>query len=301
MAGSRDADAQAPRPDGIDDLGLVVAAQDEAAAGAVLFHGPAEGRLGLPAELVDLDQHDDLVVHLVLAPAGRLGRAVLPATDGRGGTRYVPVGGHLLDDLLDDVAVVDAGVSRADLDVVVGADHVDLDGPLGRGGEGALVEAEALRSRPVDLPEEGHDPRLLPGPGRAVEQEVGEGVRVGRQGLEAGGRLRVVRQLLELGRPVLVYPKHDVGGNFLFMFHCMVYVLGLEEYSSSGWLQRRWYRDDGTMRWDRQPKWRARQIRQLFSQTRAGPLGRLSRAVSLIQKKGRKIARADPPQQHAHK
>ena len=29
------------------------------------------------------------------------------------------------------------------------------------------------------------------------------------------------------------------------MFHCMIYVLGLEEYSSSGWLQRRWYRDDG--------------------------------------------------------
>ena len=218
MTRSRDADAKAPRPDGIDDLGLVVAAQDEAAAGAVLLHGPTEGRLGLPAELVDLDQDDDLVVHLVLAPAGRLGGTALGAivsvfvaagAERRGGAGNVPVGRHLLDDLLHDVAVVDAGVSGADLDVVVGADHVDLDGPLGRGGEGSLVEAEALRSRAVDLAEEGHDPRLLPGPGGSVKHEVGEGVGVGRQRGEAGGRLRMVRQLLELVRSVLVYPKHD--------------------------------------------------------------------------------------------
>ena len=224
MAGSRDADAETPRPDGINDLGLVVAAQDEAAAGAVLLHGPTEGRLGLPAELVHLDQDDDLVVYLVLAPAGRLGGTALGATvsatlaagaERRGGAGNVPVGRHLLDDLLHDVAVVDAGVSGADLDVVVGADHVDLDGPLGRGGEGPLVEAEALGSRAVDLAEEGHDPRLLPGAGGSVKHEVGEGVGVGRQRLETGGRLRVVRQLLELVRPVLVYPKHGcimIGG-----------------------------------------------------------------------------------------
>ena len=220
MTGSRDADAETPRPDGIDDLGLVVAAQDEAAAGAVLLHGPTEGRLGLPAELVHLDQDDDLVVHLVLAPAGRLGggtalgavvsaAALAAGAERRGGAGNVPVGRHLLDDLLHDVAVVDAGVSGADLDVVVGADHVDLDGPLGRGGEGPLVETEALGSRAVDLAEEGHDPRLLPGAGGSVKHEVGEGVGVGRQRLETGGRLRVVRQLLELVRPVLVYPKHD--------------------------------------------------------------------------------------------
>jgi len=218
MTGSRDADAETPRPDGIDDLGLVVAAQDEAAAGAVLLHGTTEGRLGLPAELVDLDQDDYLVVHLVPASAGRFGSAigaiipaagVAAASKRCGGAGYVPVGRHLLDDLLDDEAIVDAGVSGADLDVIVGADHVDLDGPLGRGGEAPLVEAEALGSRAVDLAEEGHDPRLLPGAGGPVKHEVGEGVGVVRQRLETGGRLRMVRQLLELARPVLVYPKHD--------------------------------------------------------------------------------------------
>ena len=123
----------------------------------------------------------------------------------------VPVGCHLLDDLLDHVAVVDAGVAGADLDVVVGRDHVDVDAALGRGGEGALVEPEPLGPRAVDGPQEAVDPGLLPGAGWAVEEQVRQRGRVGRQRLEAGIRLGMARQLLELGGTVLVDPEHGAG------------------------------------------------------------------------------------------
>ena len=154
-------------------------------------------QLALHFSMVSRQAQANLVVDLVLAPAGRLGGTALGAigsaalaasAERRGGAGNVPVGRHLLDDLLHDVAVVDAGVSGADLDVVVGADHVDLDGPLGRGGEGPLVEAEALGSRAVDLAEEGHDPRLLPGAGGSVKHEVGRGGSGGRPPAIGDGR-----------------------------------------------------------------------------------------------------------------
>lgn len=99
LARGRNTDGKAPATNRLEDLGVAVAAEDEAEGRDVLLHGTTEGVLGITRELVNLIEDDDLEGPLVRGVnGGRLG--------------------DLFDDLLHHEAVLGPHVGGVHLDVV---------------------------------------------------------------------------------------------------------------------------------------------------------------------------------------
>ena len=80
----------------------------------------------------------------------------------------------LLQQLLDDDAVVVADVRGCDLEMVDGGDDVEFELAGGRGLEDAGVDFDLLGARTVEGAERGEDAGLFAGAAGAVEEEVGE-------------------------------------------------------------------------------------------------------------------------------
>lgn len=155
VRGGGHAHEQRPRADRGDYVGRRVGEQDEAQVGRVLFHGPAQGRLGVAAQVVRLiDDHD------LEALLGRLVDLLRLR--------------HLLEEVLDDDAVVVAHVGGRDLLVVHRGDNVELELAVAARLEDARVNLDLLHAGPVELLQGGHDSRLFSGARGSVYEEMGK-------------------------------------------------------------------------------------------------------------------------------
>lgn len=133
---SRDADEETTTADGRDNLARAVRAHDEAHVGHVLLHRAAERGLRVARERVRLVDNDDwrsagtgedpkLTFELLLCVQVDLLRLR-----------------NLLENVLNDDAVVHADIGRRELNVVVGLHDVDIELAVRGGHEDALVDAE---------------------------------------------------------------------------------------------------------------------------------------------------------------
>ena len=92
------------------------------------------------------------------------------------------------------------------LDVVVAGDGDNLQLLLGRRLEGLVFDSQPLHSGPVQLPEQGHDPGLLSGSGRSVNEQMRKVSSLDEM-LQVVGLTTVVVELGKLLGAVLVEPE----------------------------------------------------------------------------------------------
>ena len=185
--GRRDTDSQTATPNRLNDFALtVVATKDETTGARVLFHGATEGRLGLTRQTIDLDQYDRLEL-------GLFGSSFFSGCSSS--TDNVLVGSNLFDDVLYDETIVETGVSRTEFNVIIGGDHVDFHSPLGRCGEGALVEFEFLGAGSVQSTQQCVDASAFARTGRPVEEEMRHGLRMRRQGSQTRRNVFMIREI----------------------------------------------------------------------------------------------------------
>jgi len=90
--------------------------------------------------------------------------------------------------------------------MIIAANHVDIDGFIGGGFESPFVETKAFSSISKDFFEKTCDAGLFASTGWSVEEEMGEGLRIFRQGFQAGCGVGMVGQLREILWSVFIYP-----------------------------------------------------------------------------------------------
>ena len=112
----------------------------------------------------------------------------------------------VLDELLDDDAIVDACVAGIDLDVIVAGERGHLDGLLRGRLELLTLDAQLLDARAVQLAQNAHDARLLARAVGAIHQQVRKVIGV-HQLLQLIGLLLVVLERAQRLRSMLVTPQ----------------------------------------------------------------------------------------------
>jgi hypothetical protein len=80
--------------------------------------------------------------------------------------------GHFLEEVLHHDAVIVADIGGCDFEVVDGGDDVKLELAVGRGLEDTGVDLDLLDAGAVEFLQSGYYPRLLPGAGGSVDEDV---------------------------------------------------------------------------------------------------------------------------------
>ena len=155
LGGRRDADEQRAAADRGDDACGGVGEEDEADVVGILFHGAAEGGLGVARQVVGFVDDDDFEA-LLRVEVDLLGL------------------GDFFEEFLHDDSVVAADVGRGDFEVVDGGDDVEFELAVAGGLEDSGVDLDLFDAGAVEGAQGGEDAGLFACAGRAEEEEVGE-------------------------------------------------------------------------------------------------------------------------------
>lgn len=143
MGGRGNPNAKTSTPNGFNDLGLIIAAQNQSTSRRIFLHRPPQRRLRLPCELINFHQYDNFVLHsLFLFRSVIYRRASQHASSGI----ETSVRCHFLDNILYDVTIIDPSITGVQFNMIIAANHVDINGFIGRCFESSLIETKAFSS-----------------------------------------------------------------------------------------------------------------------------------------------------------
>ena len=160
MGGSAHANQEGARLDWCNDVGSRVRQENEPQVGRVFFHRATQGCLRIAGEVFGfVDDHD-----LELLLSRRIDLLRLR---------------NLLEDVLDDDAVIVADVRGGDLEMVERGNNVELQLPVAACLEDTGIDLDFFYSGAEELLQRRNDSSLLAGAGWSVDKDMREIARLG--------------------------------------------------------------------------------------------------------------------------